>query len=276
MQLVVTKANTLQATQWIKNAWRLFTLKPSLFLAMTGIILVFSFVSAVAPLASILVMFLMPFLNAGYYQVASQVEQEQHAEATDIFVYFKQIPKYKVFLRLALVSVLLSLPMTSVLMAILESAQQGIPAEPTQIVALAVLMALNFMLLAFAVPAAWIAPDTPVMKLLSQSFSACWYNALPLTLYGLLLALLTIISAPIIIIGWLAMMCVSTLSFYQAFLDIYRPVQTEVTIVDESEESASNQEEVLTQGAENEQNIKDSEQSVQEQTDESGTDNRRD
>ena len=227
MQLVVTKANSLQAFGWIKRGWRIFTLQPGPFMAMSGIVLAFSLLGQMVPAASFIIVFLLPFLTAGFYQCASKAEQGEAIQASQVFQYLNQVTDYMVFVRLALVSILVSLPASSFAMEIAESMKNGVPPTFGMMSGFVVFLALNFMLTSFAIAAAWVSPKTPVLTLVSQSFKACWVNVLPLTLYGILMAMIFLVSMPIILIGWLIAFAISYISFYQMFLDFYRPVQVE-------------------------------------------------
>ena len=87
-----------------------------------------------------------------------------------------------------------------------------------------VILAFNFMAFAFAIPAAWVSPESPALELIKQSFQACWINVLPLTVYGLMIMTISLISFPIVLIGWLIAYSVGVMSFYQMFVTIYQPV----------------------------------------------------
>lgn len=229
MQLVVTKSNTLNALSWIKQGWRLFTLQPGPFMAMSAIIICVSLLANLNAILGIVVVFMMPFLSAGYYQCASRAEQGEKITPADILYYLSHIRSHRVFIRLAFVSIVLSIPMTQVAVGVQESLLAGEMFDFASVILLLALLWLNFMLLAFALPAAWIAPETDVMTLVKQSFKACWINVMPLTLYGLIIFVLALISMPVILVGWLIMYSVSVLSFYQMFLSIYQPEHTVTT-----------------------------------------------
>jgi hypothetical protein len=227
MKLVVTKTKTLNAFTWIKQGWSLFTLQPGPFMAMSAIIIAISLLGNMNAIFGVVVIFMMPFLSAGFYQCASRAEKGESITAADIFAYFSQIQTHRVFIHLAFVSIVLSIPMTQVAVSVAADVQAMIEGVGTidfnNASLLVVLMWLNFMLLAFALPAAWISPETDVLTLLKQSFKACWINVLPLTIYGFMIMALILISMPIILVGWLVMYSVSVLSFYQMFLSIYQP-----------------------------------------------------
>jgi len=226
MQLIVTRANTLQAFSWIKNGWRLFTLKPAVFMGMSGVILSLSLVANFVPVLSYFIIFLMPFLSIGYYQVASQIEQDKPSSVSDVFQYLGQMKEYFVLLKLALLSIAISIPSSMAALSIMEAAEQQIQPQMSDLATMVLFLGFNFMITAFSVPAAWVSPKTPLGQLVGQSLSACWQNVLPLTLLGLIMVSIWLISAPILVVGWLVAMAMATLSLYQAFLDIYQPLQT--------------------------------------------------
>jgi len=252
MQLIVTKSNTLNALSWVKQGWRLFTLQPGPFMAMSAIIIAFSLLANLNAILGVIVVFMMPFLSAGFYQCASRADQGETITAADIFYYFSHIASHRVFMRLAFISIVLSIPSSQLALEIQENLIAGEMFDVTHAILLVVLLWLNFMLLGFTIPAAWIAPETSILTLVKQSFHACWINAIPLTLYGLVLFVLALISMPIILIGWLIMYAVSTLSFYQMFLSIYQPVKTQGEDAPEARDVDSNSTELSSQSEETE------------------------
>ena len=238
MELEVTRAKVFSGVTWIKQGWKIFTLKPSVFMALSAIVVVISILPGLIPFANFIVLFLMPFISLGYYQTITNVEHGEKAEVPDVFQYLGKIPQYGVLLRVAAVSLLLSIPVTYI-MTDMQAVilQEQIPPFHN-ILTLAVLMFLNAMLTVFAAPTAWVAPKTPLSVILKNSFKACWINAMPLTVYGLLVFIIATISMPFILIGWLIAYSLITISFLQAFLDIYQPVHKvnepseEATVVD--------------------------------------------
>lgn len=243
MQLVVTKSNTLNAFSWIKQGWRLFTLQPGAFMGMSAIILFATLLANMIPVLGIFLVFLAPFLSAGFYRAASIAEQGEKLTVTDVFALLSEIGKYRVLIRLAGISLLLSIPMTMVADEIRVALEAGGAVAPQTLLFLIGLIAINFMLLAFAIPAAWVSPETPALELIKQSFHACWINIFPLAIYGLLIATISIITFPIVIVGWLIAYAIGVLSFYQMFMTIYQPRQQQQVVVEEPEEQDVQQKE---------------------------------
>lgn len=225
MQLEVTRAKAFAGFTWVKQAWKIFTLKPAVFMAMSAIIIVISILPAFIPYANFVVLFLMPFISLGFYQVTSNVEHNEPTDVPDIFQYLGQIPKYAVLLRIAAVTLILSIPITMVASDMqLLFAEQKLPSF-SDVLLLAILFFVNAMITAFAAPTAWVAPETPLSIILKNSFKACWINAMPLTVFGLIVLLIVMVSMPLIIFGWLIAYAITTVAFLQAFLDIYQPVK---------------------------------------------------
>lgn len=227
MQLQVTKSKLLSSLSWIKQGWRVFTLQPGPFMSMSAIIMLMHVLQLINPIFGVVSFIAIPFLTIGYYQAASKAEAGESVSVSDVFVYFSQIAKYRVLLRLALLNLVFAIVVSMSFVPIQEAMLNAQPANFYDVVKLSVLLAINYMLFAFAVPAAWVSPSTPIMTLMKQSFYACWTNALPLSLYGLSIFLLAIISFPIVIVGWLIVYSLAMLSFYQMFLNIYQPVHLE-------------------------------------------------
>lgn len=241
MQLVVTKSNTLNAFSWIKQGWRLFTLQPRVFMGMSAIVLGATLLANILPILGIIVVFLSPFLAAGFYRAASKVEQGEQLAVTDIFALLSELAKYRVMIRLAAFSLLFSIPTTLLAEEIMLIMEQGVQPDFAVMLAFVVLLAVNFMAFAFAIPAAWVSPESGALHCIKQSFQACWINVIPLTVYGLVIMTLTVISFPVILIGWLIMYAVGVLSFYHMFMSIYQPVNEPTTPVVENEQNDEEQ-----------------------------------
>ncbi len=225
MQLEVQKRPTLSALTWIKRGWRVFTLSPSVFMGMAGILMVVGLLAGIIPYFNFVALLITPFLAAGFYQVASQIEQDKKATVSDIFEYFGRLGEYRIFFRVAAVTVLLSLPASTIFTDITNQlSQQQVP-EFSQLALGTLFLFINFMFTAFLVQSAWVAPQSSIIELLRLSFKACWVNGLPLTVYGLFSVIVVLISFPIILVGWVIAYGALMLMFLQAFLDIYRPVQ---------------------------------------------------
>lgn len=228
MQLVVTRVSVLRAFSWIKNGWRLFTQRPGPFMAMAGILMSTQLIGILNQFTSIIVVFLLPFLTIGFYQVASKIEQGEQVAVSDIFQYLGRVSEYRVLLRISLLSVLLSIPASIASTNLSENILAQQPPELDQLALFVFFLGLNFMVTAFALPAAWVSPQTPLMVLVIQSIQAGWQNVVPMTIYGVLMLGIWMISTPVILIGWLIALSVSHLSFYHAFLEIFQPVSSPV------------------------------------------------
>ncbi|MDO6721218.1 hypothetical protein Q4575_17535 [Psychrosphaera sp. 1_MG-2023] len=224
MQLAVSRVNSLRAFSWIKSGWRLFTQQPAPFMAIAGILMAIQLLASLVPLASYVAVFLLPFLTIGLYQVASKVEQGEQVSVNDLFHYLSRIREYRVLFRISLVSILLSIPASMAGSNMAEAMIGGLPPALDQLVIFVLFMGLNFMATAFSIPAAWVNPNSSVKVLIYQSFQAGWQNVVPMTIYGIVIMAIWMVSMPVILIGWLIALSLSNLSFYHAFLDIYQPV----------------------------------------------------
>lgn len=251
MQLVVTQAKTLQAFNWIKNGWRLFTLQPGPFMAMSGLLIILNLVSSVLPPLNFIFAAAVPFLTIGIYRAASEVEQGNSVGGMSLFYYLSKIKEFAVLLRIAAVMIALSIPATVVFMDAMEKLSQQQAPEFSTIAFGVLCWGLALMASAFAIPAAWVSPKQSLKALITQSFQACGRNIKSLTLYAALLFLITlaggvvlgivwalvsqvdgtgalasIVLAPMLLVGTLMFNAFNMLSFYQAFLDIYQPEQS--------------------------------------------------
>ncbi len=233
MQLEVTKQKAFASIDWIKQGWKIFTLKPAIFLGMSAIIICSMLVTVVFPQANIIVLLVMPFLSAGFYQITSKVENDEPAEVADIFQYFGKIKEHLIFVKIALFGIVMSIPVAEITAGWQELfAAQQVP-DTASILLVVTLIMLNALLTVFAVPYGWVAPNTPLLVILKQSFNAGWVNIIPLTLFGIFTMLFALLSMPILIVGWLIAYSFITISFLQAFLDIFRPVKAEEIKIDD-------------------------------------------
>lgn len=242
MQLEVQKKPTLSAFSWIKSGWRVFTLNPSIFMGMSGLLACVALLAVMIPYFNFVALIVMPFLASGFYQVASDIEQEKPVSVSDIFQYFSRLEEYRIFFRVAAVNVLLSLPSVLLSQHISGMIEQQIVPDMSLMMLFVTSMLIQFMFMAFVVQAAWVAPQSSIFDLLKLSFKACWINGLPLLVYGLASTIITLISLPIILIGWLIAYSVLTLMFLHAFLDIFQPVRsTDEQLTSEIDLKQSNQ-----------------------------------
>jgi hypothetical protein len=229
MRLEINSVSPFACLSWFKKGWQIFTLNPSVFMGACGILLLFSVVPSFVPAVGLVMSFLIPFLVAGLYQIATDVKQEKPAQVTDLFQILFKFKDYIVIVRIALVGIIISLLNLSNTNEILLWIQKGGQAPSQMAVLLTVLLStVNAMLLAFAVPLAWVSPKTSLIKILQLSFMACWQNAIPLIFYMIFVSALLILSMPIILIGWLIAFALFYLSFLQAFLEIFTPVTEQV------------------------------------------------
>jgi hypothetical protein len=249
---------------------------------MTGVILFFTLLANVIPLGGLIIGLVMPFLTAGFYKVCSLVEQGEETSPSQIFSLLSEFAQFRVLMHLGLIAILISIPFAASLETIQVNIEQGIPPSFGDLALITFLMGLNFMLLSFAVPAAWVAPQTSVIDLLTQSFKACWLNVIPLTLYGVLMLGIAAISLPLIIVGWLIAIALGYTTFYQAFMDIYQPVADATSGAaeqsDSNKEQSNEDEQNSAERAEQSQSEKYSQHNVEQddnvqQEDDSRTDN---
>lgn len=276
MQLIVTKANTLAAFSWLKQGWRLFTLQPGPFMAMSAIVfgvMIFPVLLGNNPIAAVISAFMLPYLSAGYYQAAANAEKGEVISPSDVFGYFSQFGKYIVFIRIALLSILFSIPTSHIASNIQELAMAQEVVPQSDLLLLVGLLLINTVVFLFVIPAAWIAPQTPLLTLIKQSVKACIGNAFPVIIFGILIGVIGVVSMPIVIVGWLIAYSVSVLAFYQMFLGVYRPKpadeDTNTNLDNAADTHQSESEEELTEPQE-QTNSQDEKQLDQE----SGKDNR--
>ncbi len=224
MRLEINNVSGFAAFSWVKEGWQVFKLNPAVFMGATAVLLLIAVVPSVLPAANLFISFLLPFLMAGFYQIATDIKQEKPAAVGDLLKYLFDLKNHMVFFKLALAGFVLALlltPFTSELVSWMSA--EGERPSNLSLLALFVLGIINIMLMAFAVPIAWVAPKTPVMVILQQSFQACSQNIGAMIGYVVLTFFIIIVSAPIILLGWIIAYALINLSFLQAFLSLFQP-----------------------------------------------------
>ena len=221
---------------WIKQGYWLFKKSPVLWVVLTAIgvagLIGLAMIPVVGdPLATLL----FPVLMAGFMAGCRALEMDEELELAHLFHGFKHNTQQLVTLgginlvcQLLIFGVMMMTGGSALVAILMSGAQVEDPAVLTQAIAGAgislllgmtlffvLLMAMQFapMLVLFDKVAPW-----PALKISLQAFLR---NALPLTVYGLLLLPFAVFASMPMMLGWLILMPVLITSVYAAYRDFF-------------------------------------------------------
>jgi len=222
---------------WIQSAWTLFLVNPGIwivmFLSYFAIVIILGFIPILGSLALVLI---SPILGAGLMYAASEVEVNKELDLKFLFHGFKEKSKLNSLLVLGVVSLVGSLVIGVITFvfvggAIMASMMNGTEVTDglatglgiSAIFWLLIIVVLQFILLAaliFAVPLVMLNNIEPVAALKS-SLSACMKNMWPMTVYSLIILLLSILAIIPFGLGLIVLVPVLIISIYCMYKTIY-------------------------------------------------------
>ncbi len=230
------QVNIANGWLWIRQGFWLFKKSPVLWVVLTAIGLIAIFGLAMIPIVGdLLATLLFPVLMAGYMLGCRALEHNEELELAHLFAGFQQNTQQLVTLgglNLICQFLILGIMMVtggSALVAILMSGNQvDDPAVLMQAVtgagvALLLGVTLFFVLLMamqFAPMLVVFDKVTPVSAM-KISLRAFLRNALPMTVYGLMLLPFAIVASLPLMLGWLILMPVLITSTYAAYRDLF-------------------------------------------------------
>jgi hypothetical protein len=228
LQLMVRRVNALGALDWFRQSWVLLRQQPRL-IGLCWIMYLISFAPVlIHPALAVLANFLNVFLLAGFYQLIANGLAQRPVQAEDLWLAFKQPVLRAVLLRLAAVSVLLAIPVQlaaePVLTALQSGIQQGGGASGIALSELLLAVSLHFvhtMMFAYAVPVVYFLQQVRIWPALMASFSACWRNVSALGLYGMLAVLLLATGPLTLLLSFVLVLPLLSVSFFMSFRDIF-------------------------------------------------------
>lgn len=221
---------------WIVQGWRLFMLRPGMWIAVIVVFGLLVIVTSLVPFAgSIATMLFSPVIAAGIMIGCRALEEGGELEMAHLFAGFKDKtgPLVAVgalymagWVALILVVFIVAL-VAGVGVGALFSAGAGKGAGAG--VAAGALLAV-LLVLALSIPllmAVWFAAPLIVFhgegpaEAMKASFAGCRRNMLPMLVYGLVGLMLAIPATIVLMLGWLALGPVFAGSIYASYRDIY-------------------------------------------------------
>ncbi len=234
LQLIVKRAPVTSASAWMKQAWQIFRTNPGLFIGI-NVFLAIVGVVAIVPVVGILILFVLPFLQAGFYSVIVAAQQNKPVEFAMIFKPFQILELRAPMLKMAAAQLLCSLPALYCVEQLMPALQQG-QVDLPQLLLAVVLYMINLMLFAYAVPIIYFLRENRLYPVIQASVTACWRNVLPLTLYSVMamgivltgVAVLLVLTSIIPVIGQLlilpmilVMMPIFSIAFFLSFSEFF-------------------------------------------------------
>lgn len=239
LQLIVRRAPFVSGNHWLNQAWQLFRLHPGLMIGMNAFIIFTSIAAAVIPVIGVLLFFVLPFLQSGFYAALVAAQQQKPVNFDLLFSAFKITELRAPFMTMAAAQILCSLPQMYFTNQIVTNFEAGNVAMLDVLAAVALHM-INLMLFAFAVPIIYFLREKRLLPVVQSSLTACWRNVLPLSWYFLLVTtmlfgaiiLISLLSsvlpfAQILIVPvMLVVMAVNSIAMFLAFTEIFALIMT--------------------------------------------------
>lgn len=184
LQLIVRKAPVTSAAEWLKQAWLLFKTNPSLFIGINAFIAVVGLLSFI-PFVGIAVLFIMPFLQAGFYSIIVSAQQQKPLQFEMLFKPFQITELRSPFIQMAAAQLICTLPSIFLAESLSTSLEAG-QVELVSMLTVVMLYMISAMLFAYAVPIIYFLRENRLFPVVQASVTACWRNVLPLTVFAVL------------------------------------------------------------------------------------------
>ena len=220
---------------WIASGWDLFKRQPGLWIGIWLLLMLMSFGVALIPfLGNFITMLVWPVLLAGIAIGCRALDEGRELELGHLFAGFQQRTGTLFAvggLYLAGVMVI-TLVVMLVVGAGVFALMRGGEADPAMVAAMGGIGVLLGVLIVLAlmlplVMAIWFAPTLVVfhemgaLDSMKMSFAACLKNILPFLLYGVIFFALAIVATLPLLLGWLALGPVISITVYTTYRDIF-------------------------------------------------------
>ncbi|NRQ43819.1 hypothetical protein HRH59_14790 [Rheinheimera sp. YQF-2] len=221
VKLIVRRAAALASVGWLKQSWHIFMQAPLSWVLMFITLGALALFSQVNPLTAVIGILLNPFLTAGVYKSVVAVQQKQAITYTDLFKPLQETGCRAVFVRIAALNMLASIPLTSLAVMLLEQHQAEQPLSAGLVLLFVAGYILAWMIFAYAVAIAYFLRERSLVAIMQASFIACWRNITPLVVFGLLSLLLIMLTMPTMFIGLLLVVPLLNIAFFLSFNEFF-------------------------------------------------------
>ena len=245
----VNRVDASRGLAWYGIGWQIFKVSPGTWIGLVLVWALVSFLAGMVPLVGPLVLsVLAPALTGGLLYAAREAAEKRAIHISHLFVAFTERRYRRPMLALGVVSLIVGIVATLAVVfaagsaageaigralgeALVgagtippvggEVATSGIDLSILLACSLAVLVALvAAMALFYAVPLVMFSATRP-LDALKSSMRACLVNWAPLLVYGLAGALLGLVAAIPVLLGYLVLAPVSVGAAYASYLDVY-------------------------------------------------------
>jgi len=220
VKLIVRRVNTLASLGWLKQSWAIFMQAPLVWILMFITLGVIALLSQLHPLTAIVGILLNPFLTAGVYKSVVAVQQKQRIQFVDLFGPLQEAQYRAVFIRIAALNMLASIPLSAIAAALLEQHQQQAVSGALMLL-FVIGFLLTWMVFAYAVAIAYFLQERRLLAIMQASFIACWNNITALVVFGLLSMGLIMLTMPTLFIGLLLVIPLLNIAFFLSFNEFF-------------------------------------------------------
>ena len=227
-QLRIFKADA--ALKWFKAGWLIFKTQPLTFIFMHLFIGIVGLLSLFLPLLQIVAALATPFLTAGFYQAVLTKQQGGKIMLADILKPFSAKGNQ---MGAGILIALLANGLFADAMAVMTQPDLDPNTAISQMlesisfanVALFLIaLSIYFTSFAYAVPLVYFNKEQRILNALKSSFMVFYYNILPLSVYGIICALLIVVSMFLSLLPLLILMPICYISFFVSYQAIFMPV----------------------------------------------------
>lgn len=252
----IRRFNAVAGLNWLLAAWHLFKQNPGVFILMYLFIMVVSVIAGVVPMLAIPITLLITFFTAGYYNAMLKCQQGQKIDIDELFKPIMEKGNRIALFRLGIYQILgatllmflssflfteMQEPFQNLLKAMevqnidLQAKYQAELIEAFRFSDLVLYLfgfAIYSMLFAYSIPLVFFKQSQGILDALKQSFRAFGVNAMPLTVFGLVAAVLMVISTFLFLLPLVVLLPILYIGFFISFQDMFQtnlmqPVETE-------------------------------------------------
>lgn len=220
IKLVIRRAPALASLNWLKQSWDIFRQQPAIWIQIFVTLGAIAVLSQIHPFTAIIGILLNPFLTAGVYKSVVAVQQKQTIRYTDLFSPLREPACRAVFIRIAALNMLASVPLSSLAQLLLEQHQQQ-AVDMSLVLLFVVGFVLVWMVFAYAVAIVYFLQERRLLAIMQASFIACWRNITPLVVFGLLSILLIMLTMPTFFIGLILVVPLLNIAFFLSFNEFF-------------------------------------------------------
>lgn len=254
----IRRFKAVAGLNWLLAAWHLFKQNPGVFILMYLFIMVVSVIAGVVPMLAIPITLLVSFFTAGYYNAMLKAQQGQKIDIDELFKPLMEKGNRLALFRLGIYQILgatllmflssflfegMQEPFENMMKAIevqnidLQAKYQAELVAAFRFSDLVVYLfsfAIYSMLFAYTIPLVFFKQSNGILDALQLSFRAFGVNAMPLTVFGIVAAVLMVISAFLFLLPLVVLLPILYIGFFISFQDMFQtnlmqPVDTEAT-----------------------------------------------